>query len=629
MLSCTSPWFLATLLSKLSAADSCGGVPAPQDQDFVEGGEETLGRKFIKCAAALDDAGGHRSILPSTLVFRRPPDPSQYQNHWNHSKHPAMLALSLLGSHVGPACSFGLHLKEALLHPVYLIGTGSREMAASQDMNHLVHIGACVPMACTDTFADLALPRLMDIPRCESPYRAQTLADSECKEWRQGSANHHPGAGPCTVVPNQSETSENLEAKCRHHLHFHFFLSDCYAVVDLWRLMSDSTFYKDLFGAQVRSLPMDWPGGTQPGAAQVALWHYRKCKSGHGMYIGVYFNAIAEDAAGYELGMCLPSLNTNWNLAREQLVRWWLAFQMGTLHPELEIDAGSLKIAELAHRSEVPVDWAIIGLGRSGTSSLAAWLDTHPQLELFRDKTDSFNEGAFHYLFRRTNLEHLVRRDSLAQNPAKTGRRKRRILAGFKEPHLLQQERGRLILAEMQQVKNWADWLKSRVLFAGTTACFPRILAQLHEDSDVTSCGFSFESGHVVPKMQDLESKGVAVHRMKLVHLDTLMEEGEASLQRIAAFLGAGAANRSFERAAELPQQGNVTSANEAAFWKEWCELPQDMALRLERRREAATVGLAEILLRSLEPLPASLLRPEPLQDYACKRTHALDQKTR
>ena len=27
------------------------------------------------------------------------------------------------------------------------------------------------------------------------------------------------------------------------------------------------------------------------------------------------------------------------------------------------------------------------------------------------------------------------------------------------------------------------------------------------------------------------------------------------------------------------------------------------------------------------EPLPASLLRPEPLQDYACKRAHALDQK--
>ena len=33
MLSCTSPWLLAALLSKLSAADSCGGVPAPQDQE--------------------------------------------------------------------------------------------------------------------------------------------------------------------------------------------------------------------------------------------------------------------------------------------------------------------------------------------------------------------------------------------------------------------------------------------------------------------------------------------------------------------------------------------------------------------------------------------------------------------
>ncbi|CAE7225036.1 unnamed protein product [Symbiodinium sp. KB8] len=509
-------------------------------------------------------------------------------------------------------------MQEVLLHPFYLIGTRSREMAASQDMNQLVHVGACVPMACTETFADLALPRLM--------------------EWR-GKGSHHPGAGPCMALINSEtvETFENLEDKCRHHLHFHFFLSDCYAVVDLWRLMSDSTFYKELFGAQVRSLPMDWPGGTQPGAAQVALWHYRKCKAGHGMYIGVYFNAIAEDAVGYELGMCLPSMSTHWHLAREQLVRWWLAFQMGTLHPELEIDAGSLKIAELAHRSEVPVDWAIIGLGRSGTSSLAAWLDTHPQLELFRDKTDSFNEGAFHYLFRRTNLEHLVRRDSLSQNPAKTGRRKRRILAGFKEPHLLQQERGRLILAEMQHVKllvivkNWADWLKSHVLFAGATNCFPRTLAELPDDSEATSCGFSFESGHVVPKMQDLESKGVAVYQMKLVHLDTLMEEGEAALQRIAAFLGAraGAANRSFqERAAAvpLPQQGNV-STNEAAFWKEWCELPQDMALKLERRREAATAGLAEILLRSLEPVPASLLRPEPLKDYACKR--ALDRKAR
>ena len=78
---------------------------------------------------------------------------------------------------------------------------------------------------------------------------------------------------------------------------------------------------------------MDWPGGTQPGAAQVrsswmlgkttcsgngklaqgrkfratpqvALWHYRKCKAGHGMYIGVYFNAIAEDAVGYEPTGC-------------------------------------------------------------------------------------------------------------------------------------------------------------------------------------------------------------------------------------------------------------------------------------------------------------------------------------
>lgn len=35
------------------------------------------------------------------------------------------------------------------------------------------------------------------------------------------------------------------------------------------------------------------------------------------------------------------------------------------------------------------VDWAIIGLGRSGTTSLAAWLDQHPQLQLLYDKARS------------------------------------------------------------------------------------------------------------------------------------------------------------------------------------------------------------------------------------------------
>jgi hypothetical protein len=48
----------------------------------------------------------------------------------------------------------------------------------------------------------------------------------------------------------------------------------------------------------------------------------------------------------------------------------------------------------------VQVDWAIIGLGRSGTTSLAAWLDSHPRLRLIRDESDNFREGAFDYLYR-------------------------------------------------------------------------------------------------------------------------------------------------------------------------------------------------------------------------------------
>ena len=37
---------------------------------------------------------------------------------------------------------------------------------------------------------------------------------------------------------------------------------------------------------------------------QVALAHYRKCKAAGSMYVGVYFNAIDEEAMGYELIEC-------------------------------------------------------------------------------------------------------------------------------------------------------------------------------------------------------------------------------------------------------------------------------------------------------------------------------------
>ena len=177
--------------------------------------------------------------------------------------------------------------------------------------------------------------------------------------------------------------------------------------------------------------------------------------------------------AQLRLGMCLPSMHLIWNAERETLARWWLASQMGSWHPELEIDAGSLKFAELAHRSEIPVDWAIVGLGRSGTTSLAAWLDTHPRLELLHDKEDSFQEGSFQYLFRRSNLEHLVRREDLSARLTKSSKRRLRILAGFKEPTLLQSDRGREILAEMNHVKILVI-VKTLALICGRCCTFPR-----------------------------------------------------------------------------------------------------------------------------------------------------------
>ncbi|CAE7486828.1 pex10 [Symbiodinium pilosum] len=575
------PWLLLASLSELAARESMEGCAG----DFTATGADTLGKKFAKCAAALDAAGGHRSILPSTVAIG----------------FALLVFLSVFSSKLG-----GVH--EVLLHPAYLAVTRLVDQTKKTERQVPQHSCACH----------------------EGTGSLQLAADLRYRFLRVGvpqlcikEANMFKGR-ISSVARGVSGVAE-----CQRHLEFSTFVPACYGVVDMWRLLSDKTFFRATFGAQIRSLPYGSPGKDEAAVAQVALAHYRKCKAAGSMYVGVYFNAIDEEAMGYELGMCLPSMHLIWNAERETLARWWLASQMGSWHPELEIDAGSLKFAELAHRSEIPVDWAIVGLGRSGTTSLAAWLDTHPRLELLHDKEDSFQEGSFQYLFRRSNLEHLVRREDLSARLTKSSKRRLRILAGFKEPTLLQSDRGREILAEMNHVKilvivkSWADWLKSHVLFAGGTACFPRTLAQLGNASLKHSCGFSFELGHVVPKMQDLESRGVAANRMKLVHLDALLEEGPSSLKRIAAFLGAGQAN--YSDWTPLQQRGRVV-VNEADFWEEWCQLPEDMAGQLERRRDAATDGLAQMLRRNQEPVPPSLLQPESLQKYACSR--AMELKT-
>ena len=125
---------------------------------------------------------------------------------------------------------------------------------------------------------------------------------------------------------------------------------------------------------------------------------------------------------------------------------------MASHFPDVEIDADSVEAHEVIHRSQLKVDWAIIGLGRSGTTSLASWLGQHPRLQLLSSPSDQFREGAFDYLFRRSQLEHLVqmKRELMAEA---LGPRGIRSLRGIKEPNLLRSNRGRQILAEMKRTK--------------------------------------------------------------------------------------------------------------------------------------------------------------------------------
>ena len=75
------------------------------------------------------------------------------------------------------------------------------------------------------------------------------------------------------------------------------------------------------------------------------------------------------------LGMCIPSLHTTYSSAVSTIVAWRLGLRMATAYPGVAIDADSVRSAELMHRNELEIGWAIIGLGRSGTTSLAAWLE--------------------------------------------------------------------------------------------------------------------------------------------------------------------------------------------------------------------------------------------------------------
>ncbi|CAL1142019.1 unnamed protein product [Cladocopium goreaui] len=450
---------LAGAYQDAGAYGACPWAPMPKDEDFreAENGAVDPSRQFAQCAMALNAAGGHASALWETMVFGRS-DPARCNDN-------------------------GLTFQEMFLSPRYLAVVAAPETSRSGGWHEVILISVCIPSLCQGAaVAGLALPRLL--------------------EWRHGkAAMYHPSPGPCAVAPTDlTETLGIDDSACMQHLSKHIFLDSCIVAVYAWRIFCDASFFNALFGAQIRSLPEDDLGsGSQFAVHQeAALMHYSRCKEGAGSYMGMYFNGISESAAGYALGMCVPSLQTTWGASLEQIMKYRLGLMMSSSFPDVEIDADSVKATELMHRSELQVDWAIIGLGRSGTTSLAAWLDSHPRLRLIRDESDNFREGAFDYLFRRSLLEHLIPRVAPLGGPPRPGGRRSRTVAP----------------------RNWIDWLKSVALFVPTTACFPRNLATHGEDGN--PCDFPFEKAHVFEHVSDLELKGVARYRIKVVHLNTL-----------------------------------------------------------------------------------------------------------
>ncbi|CAE8717087.1 unnamed protein product [Polarella glacialis] len=570
---------LLFFLAAESQDNFCPELPAPEDHHFEESTRDFLGKRFAQCSHALDLAGPHgQQLLPSFVLADFPDVPVS---------SPELLKSASV-------CQNPVHaFRRVFLSPRYLLAIRAAECArAATPTSGWLQTGACIPESCTAVFSNLVIPRLF--------------------EWRSRESHPEvlPSAGPCAaqLLDYRGNSSDPLVAStwlrendvaCRMHL----LASDssvCAIKGNLWRLLSNKGFFNKYFGAQVRSLSSEGLGNPDSTVAfhqQLAIDHYRSCRQGGGDYVGVAFSDA--DFHGYELGMCVPS-----GLHRQHgCIRYWLGRCMSVYRPEVTIDDTSVVVTDLAHREEIDVQWAIIGVGRSGTTSLARWLGQHPRLELLQGPADICAEGSLEYLFRRTDQEHLINREWLGPPRRKSRPGQPQPLRGIKEPSLLRNNRGREMLAEMRTrrfivlTKDWIEWMKSSLLYPtriqlddkGQLNCGPtkQLLLFLNRSGFAECDPINWQSSYVAQNLADLERKGVAVSSIKVLHLENLRSEGPGAIGRLAAWLGAGPANRS--TLPPMPRENVVaTSGTEGAFWAELCSLSAPLMWKLEQIRRKA-----------------------------------------
>ncbi|CAE7406570.1 unnamed protein product [Symbiodinium natans] len=328
-------------------------------------------------------------------------------------------------------CAFhGVAFAHTFLSSWYLQLTQIEQTSRYSD-SHWLRVGACIPDACLGYFAPLALPRILE---------QRMVANT-------GNPASLPSARPCSS--DSPRNSQEAEAICRQQIADEMRDPACISERCKWKYLSQKLQMEGLFGAQVRSIASDIDADLSPEADALALRddvaarHYLTCRQIGGQFFGAAFAARDGD---FDLGVCAPAA------CPASAIRWWTAQTLEHWRPGVSVSAQSINVTELAHISEVDLQWIIAGVGRSGTTSLAAWLRTHPQLELLTDPADTCLEGGLGYLFRRSYMHHLVPRTSLLEpvdEPRLTGSGKR-VLRGIKDWSLLQLARGRRVLGQLK-----------------------------------------------------------------------------------------------------------------------------------------------------------------------------------
>ncbi|CAJ1419978.1 unnamed protein product [Effrenium voratum] len=441
----------------------------------------------------------------------------------------------------------------------------------------------------------LALPRLLEGRAAARNWKAPPL----------------PPPGPCAVgmdkMRAKAEVLPEEQATCVKHIDDAFREPECAYRRCAWQFLSQKLQMESLFGAQVRSVPMDLDADLNPKAAgpqahaAYALKHYEACLQLGGSYFGTAF--MSEDLVGYELGACAPQS------CPTKVVEWWTAEVMYQWQPGLRIVPNTFQVTELAHISEVNLQWVIAGVVRSGTTSLAAWLSRHPDLELLVHPEDSCLEGGLDYLFRRTYMEHLLPRSELPKISSKR-------LRGVKDTTLMKWARGRRVLGELKQVKvliivkDWVEWFKS-----ASNSSRESLAQQIGNSS---SNPMPFHHAEIGQQLQDAQRFGLEPGRVHVVHLDTL--RASRGPLNLAVWLGARELNTT-KMKQSFPSENSWHSLTwQAAWWQELCELPGPLMQKLEARRHAATRDVPALLRRSGESVPPSAISPRPIRAIACRQ---------